>query len=100
MIAEEIGGKELQSHVVVVDVFLRGGISHKEAKDIVAVGELRRAIVVFWEGRGCSVCAGLCQCCVEKLDEPKAQVVVGSMIDFDNCESLQNFCMIRWRALG
>jgi len=47
MVAEKIGGKELQSHVIVVDVFLLGGITHQEAEDIVAVGELLRAIVVF-----------------------------------------------------
>jgi len=49
MIAEKIRGKELQpeSHVVVVNVFLRGGISHKEAEDIIAVSELHQAIVVF-----------------------------------------------------
>ena len=47
MVAEKIRGKELQSHVVVDDVFLRGGITHQEAEDIVEVSELLRAIVVF-----------------------------------------------------
>jgi len=47
MIAEEIRGKELQNHVVVVNVFLRGSISHKEAEDIVAVSELHQAMVIF-----------------------------------------------------
>ena len=60
MVAEKIGGKELQSHVVVVDVFLRGGITHQEAEDIVAVSELQLAIVVFEEGGGYNVFAGVC----------------------------------------
>jgi hypothetical protein len=47
MVTEKIGGQELLSQVVVVDVFLRGGITHQEAEDVVAVGELLRAIVVF-----------------------------------------------------
>jgi len=47
MVVEKIGRKELQTHVVVVDVFLRGFITHQEAEDIISVSELLRAIVVF-----------------------------------------------------
>ena len=47
MDTEKIGGQELLSQVVVVDVFLRGGITHQKAEDVVAVGDLLRVIVVF-----------------------------------------------------
>jgi len=46
-ITEEIGTKELRSHVVVVDSFLVGGISHEDAKDVVAVNALQWAEFVW-----------------------------------------------------
>jgi len=88
MIAEEIRGKELRSHVVVVNVFLRCGISHEEAEDIVAVSELHQAIVVFEEGGGYNVFAGVCHGCVKKRDQPEAQSVAGSIVDFEDGESV------------
>jgi len=77
MIAEEIRGKELRSHVVVVDIFLRGGISHEKAEDIVAVSELH----LFEEGGGYNVFAGVCHSCVKKRDQPKVRSVVRSIVD-------------------
>ena len=57
MIAEEIRGKELRSHVIVVNIFLRAIISHEKVEDIVAVSELHLAIVIFEEGGGYNVFA-------------------------------------------
>jgi len=96
MIAEEIRGKKLRIHVVVVNVFLKGGISHEEAEDIVAVSELHLAIVVFEEGGGCKVFARVCHGCVKKRDQPEARSVVRSIVDFEDCESVYNLLMIRW----
>ena len=88
MIAEEIRGKELRSHVTVVNIFLGDGISHEEAEDIVAVSELHLTIVVFEEGGGYNVFAGVCHGCVKKRDQPEARSVVGSIVDFEDCESV------------
>jgi len=88
MIAKEIRGKELRHHVVVVNVFLRGGISHEEAEDIVAISELQRAIVVFEKGGGYNVFAGVCHSCVKKRDQPEARSVVGNIVDFEECENV------------
>jgi len=88
MIAEEIRRKELRSHVVVIHVFLRGGISHEEAEDIVAISELQRAIVVFEKDGGYNVVAGVRHGCVKKRDQPKARGVVENMVDFEECESV------------